>query len=81
MYLLAEIRYEMFQQRMLQERILATLAVQQLQSIAPQQIQLQQAENFVCTNPLFVNSNACPPIPPTPASTIVNTETPSPVKR
>lgn len=60
-FLLAEIRYEMFQQRMLQERMLATLSVQQLQSANLQQLNLQQMESNLCKNSLFKGSNVCPP--------------------
>lgn len=63
-YLLAEIRYEMYQQRMLQERILATASVQQLQNADSQQMTLQQLQRTICQDPLF--SNACPPQPAAP---------------
>ncbi len=77
-YLLAEIRYEMFQQRMLQERILATLAAQELQNLGSQQIQLQQAETAVCSNSLFSNNNACPPAPTSSSSgSVASSPTPT----
>lgn len=62
-YLLAEIRYEMFQDRMLRERMLATMAAQQMQSMGTYQVQLQQLQTTICSNKLFKGSSACPPEP------------------
>lgn len=62
-YLLAEIRYEMFQDRMVQERILATLAAQQMQAMSAYQVQIQQLQTTICSNKLFKDSGACPPAP------------------
>lgn len=58
-YLLAEIRYELFQNRMVMERLLATQSVEQLQTGATQQFQLNSLQRSICGNSLF--SNACPP--------------------
>lgn len=68
LYLLAEIREEMFKDRMLQERILATLAAQQLQSAGSQQLQLQQLQSSICQNAPFSGTSACPAPPVPPAS-------------
>lgn len=70
-YLLAEIQQELFKQRMLQERLLATSSVQQLQSVGSMQIQIQQLQRDICNSkPLNTISGVCPsvPTPPTAAT-------------
>lgn len=61
LYLLAEIRFELFQNRMVNERLLATQSVQQIQnaSATPAVMQLQQQ---------FSEINNAPPFTPKPAS-------------
>ncbi len=59
-YLLAEIQQQLFKQRMINERILATLSVQQLQSSSAMNFELSQLQSSICNTKLFQNSSACP---------------------
>lgn len=64
LHLLAEIRYELFQQRMLQERLLATESIAQMQNANNQQIKLQQVERMICSDSTL--GAGCPPAPTIP---------------
>lgn len=60
-YLLAEIRYELFQNRMVNERILATLSAMQVQATANNQLTtIAATERTLCTQEPFSGSGACP---------------------
>jgi hypothetical protein len=56
-YLLREIRYELYQGRVQNERVLATLSVMELQNTATQQIFLQQLYSKIISQPPFAPSS------------------------
>lgn len=56
LYLLREIRYELYESRLQNERVLATLSVMELQNTSAQQIFLQQLYSKIIAQPPFTTS-------------------------
>ena len=70
-YLLAEIQKELFKQRMLQERLLATTSVQQLQATGNMEFQIQQLQRTICNGqPFNTLTGVCPSTQAPPAATL-----------
>lgn len=66
--LLAEIRMEMFKNRMVNQRILATLSALQLQDTTSAVKDIRFLEQTLCSQPPLKGTGACPPSPPVPSA-------------